>query len=314
MERVLDPARIEAFAEREVPRVRLPDRDRVFAERAARLRHLSGSERAGEGRAIGDYLRLMGVLADAQQSALATLTATQPDADTLRLARTHGMPPVHAASLTREASWRGVLGELCSVVLDSGEFPAGVRDSCVQSRNASVARLEAQADALLVGRVAEVDAATAPFLMCALQVYWLDLAARLTLEEVTPLEVPGVCPVCGSLPVASVVRIDKGSSGHRYLHCALCATEWHLVRITCSHCQESRDLTYYSVAGGSPAVRAESCRSCHGYRKILYQESDAGVEPIADDLASLALDLLMSAEGYHRLSGNPLLWLKLAAP
>jgi FdhE protein len=314
VERVLDPARIEAFAEREVPRIRLPDRGRVFCERAERLRHLSGSERAGEGRAIGDYLRLMAVLADAQHSALATFSGPRPDAEALRLARTHGMPPVHAASLAREASWRGVLGELCSCVLERGEFPTAVHDSCTQLRGASVVRLEAQADALLAGRGAEVDAAAAPFLMSALQVYWLDLAAQLEPEEVTPLEVPGVCPACGTPPVASVVRVDKGSLGNRYLHCALCATEWHMVRITCSHCQETSGLTYHSVAGGSPAVHAESCRSCRGYRKILYQEKDAGVEPIADDLASLALDLLMSGEGYHRVSGNPLLWLKLAVP
>jgi FdhE protein len=32
------------------------------------------------------------------------------------------------------------------------------------------------------------------------------------------------------------------------------------------------------------------------------------VEPVADDLASLALDLLVSEAGYHRASGNPLLW------
>ncbi|MDB6010828.1 MAG: formate dehydrogenase accessory protein FdhE [Gammaproteobacteria bacterium] len=32
------------------------------------------------------------------------------------------------------------------------------------------------------------------------------------------------------------------------------------------------------------------------------------VEPVADDLASLALDLLMSEAGFHRGSGNPLLW------
>jgi FdhE protein len=32
------------------------------------------------------------------------------------------------------------------------------------------------------------------------------------------------------------------------------------------------------------------------------------VEPVADDLASLALDLLMSEAGYHRASANPLLW------
>ena len=51
-----------------------------------------------------------------------------------------------------------------------------------------------------------------------------------------------------------------------------------------------------------------SCDSCRCYRKIFCQEKDIGVEPVADDLARLALDLLMSEAGYHRASGNPLLW------
>ena len=46
--------------------------------------------------------------------------------------------------------------------------------------------------------------------------------------------------------------------------------------------------------------------------KILYQEKDPGLEPVADDVASLALDLLLGDEGYHRASGNPLLWLRNA--
>ncbi len=32
------------------------------------------------------------------------------------------------------------------------------------------------------------------------------------------------------------------------------------------------------------------------------------MEPVADDLASLALDLLMGEAGYARSSGNPMLW------
>ena len=51
-----------------------------------------------------------------------------------------------------------------------------------------------------------------------------------------------------------------------------------------------------------------ACDSCRCYPKIFYQERDMGVELVADDLASLALDLLMSEAGYHRASGNPLLW------
>jgi FdhE protein len=56
-------------------------------------------------------------------------------------------------------------------------------------------------------------------------------------------------------------------------------------------------------------VRAETCEQCRGYRKIMYQEHDTGVDPVADDLASLALDLLLGEQGYHRASGNPLLWM-----
>ena len=32
------------------------------------------------------------------------------------------------------------------------------------------------------------------------------------------------------------------------------------------------------------------------------------MEPVADDLASIALDVLMGEAGFVRRSGNPLLW------
>jgi FdhE protein len=99
----------------------------------------------------------------------------------------------------------------------------------------------------------------------------------------------------------------------------LCATEWHMVRVQCSACGASgKDIGYNSLksnaadtlsAAGGGAVRAETCEQCRGYRKIMYQEHDTGVDPVADDLASLALDLLLGEQGYHRASGNPLLWM-----
>jgi FdhE protein len=183
-----------------------------------------------------------------------------------------------------------------------------VREIDQRLRESTVKDLEVQADALLAGRASEVDVATAPFLMSALQVQWVALASQLKADDVAALDVPGVCPVCGTLPVASIVRSDAGSQGYRYLHCALCATEWHLVRVTCSQCQNTENIGYHSIEGSSGAIRAESCDKCHTYRKILYQEKDADVEPVADDLASLALDLLMADAGYQRGSGNPLLW------
>ena len=155
---------------------------------------------------------------------------------------------------------------------------------------------------------AKSTSAAAPFLVAALQVYWVDLASRLPVDASDHLAVPGVCPMCGTLPIASVVRADQRSQGYRYLHCALCATEWHMVRVTCSHCLATKGIDYQSIEGGPEAIRAECCDNCRTYRKILYQEKDSRVEALADDLASLALDLLLSEAGYHRVSGNPLMW------
>jgi FdhE protein len=157
----------------------------------------------------------------------------------------------------------------------------------------------------------------APFVMAALQVCWVDVASRFAAADVQPLDIPGICPICGSLPVASIIRTEQPYQGYRFLHCALCATEWHMVRVMCTQCQATKDIGYHSIDGvageghGLPeaaAVRAESCDTCHSYRKILYREKDSNVDPVADDLASVTLDLLMAEAGYHRSSGNPLLW------
>jgi FdhE protein len=305
LQRILQPGQIEALAQRSIPRVRLPRPADVFSSRAARLRELAA------GNVIGDYLRLMAVLVDAQHAALlvrAKAAAPSPDAGQLALAREHGMPLLQAAGRRREHGWRDLLKQLCASVASADGFPASVAATCERIAQASPDEIEAQADALLTSRHAEVDGAMAPFVMAALQVGWVDVASRLAAAEVQLLDVPGVCPVCGTLPVASIIRTEQPYQGYRFLHCALCATEWHMVRVTCSQCQATKDMGYHSIEGGTDAVRAESCETCHTYRKILYREKDAAVDPVADDVATLALDLLMAQAGYHRGSGNPLLW------
>ncbi|TLZ36794.1 MAG: formate dehydrogenase accessory protein FdhE [Gammaproteobacteria bacterium] len=306
MPRILEPGQIEASAGRAIPRIRFPERTCVFSARAQRLRQLA--EAGAPGHAIGDYLRLMAVMADAQQLVLGSFEAAAPTAHQLARAVTHRMPVIHASSWPRAPYWREVVTQLCGAVAAALDAPAGVRATCEQLRSAPAQALETQADALLGGRTEAVDVGGAPFLMAALQVYWVTLASRLLPDQVPGLEVPGLCPACGTLPVASIVRAEARSEGYRFLHCALCATEWHLVRITCSQCQSTANIAYHSIEGDSGAVRAESCDQCHTYRKILYQEKDTNVDPVADDLGSLALDLLMSEAGYHRGSGNPLLW------
>lgn len=306
MQRILEPGQIEGFAQRSIPRLRLPDRARVFSARAARLRQQS--QDGAVGHAIADYLRLMAHLADAQQVALENIESTLPSIEQIADAQAFRMPLVSATGWPREAHWRRILMSICDSLAALPDLSQPARDVCDRLRVLTPEQLEAQADTLLAAQTTAVDVAAAPFLMAALQVHWVDLASRLRVDDIPELDVPGACPTCGTLPVASVVRTDSRSQGFRYLHCALCATEWHMVRVKCSQCQTTQGITYQSIEDGSRAIRAECCDTCRTYRKILYQEEDRDVEPVADDLASLALDLLLSEAGYRRASPNPLLW------
>jgi FdhE protein len=122
--------------------------------------------------------------------------------------------------------------------------------------------------------------------------------------KIAPLDVPGVCPCCGFLPVASVVRTDGEVARLRYLHCALCNTEWHLERVVCAACRDNNRIAYHFIEGGDEAIRAETCDACKSYLKIVYREKSPQADPVADDLATLALDLLVDEKRYNRMGPN----------
>ncbi len=313
-QRILEPGEIETLAQASIPRMRLPDRALIFARRAARLRKLAVDA------ALGDYLHFLAALVDGQHAALSHLSAPLPAQAHIERSREHGMPPIHASTWPRAHEWRTTLESLCAALAAGSDFPAGVREGISMIRGATSAWIETQATSVLDAQNDTIDARVAPLVTAALQVHWVALTTHFTADEVPTIDVPGVCPLCGTLPVASIVYAQSPYQGYRYLHCALCATEWHMVRVQCTQCGAAgKSIGYHSLESktadkapskdGGPAVRAETCEQCHGYRKILYQERDTGVEPVADDVASLALDLLLGEQGYHRASGNPLLWM-----
>ncbi len=301
-QRILEPGQIESLDQASIPRIRLPERGTVFAARAARLRQLADAN------PIGGYLRLMASVADAQQHVLATLEPDMPTAEALQRAQAHSMPLVNAFAPERDPIWRDVLHRLLDRVDAAGAVTPTLGKLLDALRATSDAALDAAADAVLAQRVAEVDPASAPFVAAALQTVWTGVASRLDARDVPYLDTPGLCPVCGSQPVASIVRIGGQYQGYRFLQCGLCATEWHMVRVKCSNCDSTKGIAYHAIDGGHDALKAESCDECHTYRKIGYQEKDYDIEPLADDLASLTLDLLMNEAGYRRVSPNPLLW------
>ncbi|WP_238891796.1 formate dehydrogenase accessory protein FdhE [Achromobacter insuavis] len=305
MQRILPRGEIEALDHNTIPRIQLPARESVFATRAARLRQLAVDS------PVADYLLLMARLVDAQQNALRGCNAPPASEDRIALAQAHGMPPLQAVGWPRDPLWRDILRQLVDEVAGGQDLPAEALEVCAALRRAldeDTESLEDLAEAVLSEQHRGVDGAAAPFVMAALQVYWTDLASRFD-EKQLPVASPfGVCPVCASLPVASVVRVGGQFEGYRYLCCSLCATQWHMVRVKCSHCEDVESVAYQAIEGRAPAIKAETCDRCHTYRKIFYQDKDLHVEPVADDLASLMLDVLVGEAGYSRASGNPLLW------
>lgn len=307
MQRILQPGEIESLDRIEFPRVRLPQPATLFTERAARLRQKA------EGHPIADYLRFLAALVDLQAQA-ATTVATQPVAEAvIAQALDHGMP-VLPAPLRPDPAWLGVLRQLLAGVLALQDLPQALRQNAQALAARGDAELEALALAFLTDQATPAELAAQPLVMAALQVVYADIASRLDTQRIAYVDPASICPVCGSAPVVSVLRIGGEAGGHRYLHCGLCATEWHMVRVKCSHCESTKGVRYQGIEGGDPAVLAETCDTCHTYRKQVNQEKDPLVEPLADDLASLTLDLLMADTAYGRASGNPLLALASDEP
>lgn len=296
----LEPGQIPQ-ASGEPPRVLTADAKDVFAHRARRFAQLA------EGHPLGDYLRFMGRLAQAQQRALDAMPAvTVPDDAAQSQSRQHAMPAVPAQSWPRDAAWRKALRAILDEVAPSASETAAATLKAMAGLDD--AALEALADRVLRTELYGEHADKLPFVAAALQVYWTRLAVQLGNAALAPLDVPGVCPCCGALPSVSVIGASPEVPGLRYLHCSLCNSEWHLTRASCSACDAGESaVAYQHIEGDKGLVQAETCDVCKTYLKLIRRDKDAAADPVADDLATLALDILVDESGFSRSGPNLLL-------
>jgi FdhE protein len=279
----------------------LPDPGTRFARTAARLETLS------DGHAMEEWLRFMAQLAMAQHVAVSALGSIAGPSDAeLELAVEMRMPPLAADGHRRDPAWRNGLTMLLDE-FDDKSVPAQTRAILASLRDHEGDAFEALADGFLQRDVAPGDAAAALFVAAALQVYFTRLAAKLPSAALRLLPERGLCPCCGSTPVSGLVTASGSTPGVRYLCCSLCSTAWNHVRAVCITCGETRSLSLKGIEGDAGVVKAETCGECHTYAKMLYQARDMAADPFADDLASLALDLLVAEAGWARHAPNPLL-------
>jgi FdhE protein len=281
---------VGSFAESDP--VKLPDLSTVFAKRAERLRALA------PGHELEGFLRMIAEVIAAQHEALADLPPG-------RLPASSGRAPLDPATLERDETWRAALARILER-LDEATLPEAARLARAKLSAAPVAELEAMADRFLEGDVRAAEAAEMVFVAAALQVAWTRMAALLDvagLDAAANSGKGGQCPACGSPPVAGMVLPGGTKFGHRHLHCSLCATAWRYVRTRCVHCGSTDKISFRQLAG-TAYLKAECCEACGGYSKVFYVESVRALEPLADDLASLGLDVLVGEEGFSRVA-NP---------
>jgi len=277
----------------------LPDPATRFARTAARLETLSA------GHPMRDWLRFMAQLATAQHAATAmSAPPAGPGAAEVQLAVEARLPPLSADGHRLGPVWYDGLAALLNH-LDAAPIPAAARATIARLRDREAAKV--LADGFLNGSVDAADAGALLYVAAALQVDFTRLAASLPAAELRLLPQRGLCPCCGSTPVAGVITASGPTPGVRYLHCALCATAWNHTRAVCITCGASGALELREIEGGTGAAKAEVCGTCHTYAKLLYQARDTSVDPFADDLATLALDLMVGEAGWARHAPNPLL-------
>jgi FdhE protein len=248
----------------------------------------------------------MGRLAQAQQRALDAMPAVPvPDAAAKSQSRQHGMPLVPAQSWSRDPAWRRALRAILDELAPMASEAAAATIKALRALDD--AALEGMADRVLRTELYGEHADKLPFAAAALQVYWTKLAKQLG-DEAQPLDVSGVCPCCGALPSVSVIGASSEFPGLRYLHCSLCNTEWHMTRAQCTACDAGESaVAYQHIEGGNGLVQAETCDVCKSYLKIVRRDKDTAADPVADDLATLALDILVDESGFSRSGPNLLL-------
>jgi len=278
----------------------LPDPGRVFLVRSERFAALA------PGHQLEPYLHLLSQITRAQHDILGELPEpVLPSPERLALARDNTMPPISTGQIA--------LDETADRTFDALLKALAAADLAETSRTALEVVEKAGPDgrrnmmqAVILDEIPGDAIAEHVLAAAAVQVLFTRLAARLDVESLKRVA-DGACPSCRGAPVASAVVGWEGAHGTRFCTCSICATQWNVVRIKCLVCSSEKGIAYHSLEGGQETVMGETCEACDSYVKMLHQHKDPSLEPIADDVASLALDLTLTKEGWTRASVNPFL-------
>lgn len=293
-----EPIPIGEFAEPSF--VRLPEPVGLFHVRAERLRALSSSH------TLAPYLTFLADLAMIQERLSASLSLPkQLSREALEAALAGKRPPLGRMQFIPDEFVVSVSEKLLAALADVA-MPETAKEAVSRLQAADAIAHQAALRRALREPIGTEALADHALLCAALQVVFTGIAANLAPENLQPIA-DGACPVCGSPPLASLVVGWQGARDTRYCACGLCGTFWNYVRIKCTLCGSTKGIVYHGIDGDDGTIKAESCESCGHYVKILQQNKQPALEPLADDVGSLGLDLLMREAGFARGGVNPFL-------
>ncbi len=278
----------------------LPDPGTLFLKRAERLRQLAPAHR------LGPYLAFLAGLSDVQHRLQDGLPEPEvPTDEAIERARQFAMPPVDRSRFVADPAFEATLDRLLALAA-AIEMPGQAAAALAEVQAADAIQRDLMVRAVLADAIPVESLARHVYVAAALQVHMARIAARLDAHRLVPVG-DAICPVCGGPPVASVIVGWQHAANTRYCVCSLCQTWWHYVRIRCTCCGTTKGIGYKEIEGVENGVQAETCEECHGYVKIMHQHKHPELEPVADDVATLALDLLVREGGYRRGALNPFL-------
>lgn len=293
-----DPTKIGNIAK--PPFVRLPEPRDIFVRRARRFAALA------EGHDLAPYLRLLAAIAEIQSRLAEEVPAPQsPIAETLSRASEFAMPPLDRNGFVFDGDF-GYLVDRLAEAATAIEMPGEARAALARVAVAGRAERERMARNVLSDAIPVEAIAEHAFMAAALQVRFAMLAAQLDAGTLAPVG-DGVCPACGGAPSASLIVGWLNAEGTRFCACSTCATLWNVVRSKCVVCSSTRDIAFQEVEGVGWNVKAETCGACRSYVKLMYQTREPQLDPVADDVATLGLDMLVKELGFRRGAVNPFL-------
>lgn len=293
-----DPSAIGGVPE--APLVFLPDPVTLFQTRKKRFAFLAETSE------LAPYLTFLADLSALQARLCITLPPVSlPSPEAMHKAAAGTMPPIDRASLTGDTTLRQTLDALLEGAAEL-DMPELARLALSAVITADAEDRQWLLGNILADIVPEDSVAPHLFAAVAVQVHLARLAAQLDPARLVRVGT-GLCPSCGGKPVSSAVTSTPEIDNVRYASCATCATQWNEVRVKCLCCGSTKGISYRSAQTHEATVKAEACRECSSWVKIFYQMKNPSLDPVADDIGTLGLDMLMKDTEFHRAGFNPFL-------